>query len=658
MPLRYLINENGKPFDDQELEELTKALDSLNQTQRKEFRDANASTIAKNPAGRILIVSGPGTGKSALFKQRILFWLEQKPGANILALSFVRKLVADLSNDIKKDKTLTEDQAAQIDVATLHKYARSVVEQNHGTREWRFEPHFGIIGQKWKRVVWDDALSLLGQGERGRYSWPAFEKQLHDDQFEESDEWKALKEAYFTLCRFYNAAGFGDLILRARHALAQSPALNKHQLFIFDEYQDFNASEEALLEQLTGSFRGALLAGDDDQVLYETLKSSKASLIRAIYRNAAVVNAMLPLCSRSDFHITRAASYFIEQTPDTGSIKKIYEPISEASGSLKVQVVGCAAPTTAVDYIRKFIEEHREEIDLRRRALTEGEAKDAFLLILSPSRDVSFFKTNSAGEDLIKLVEAFRESRQQFSEDYYIILNYYSLANYPSNNFTFRKVLFHEGVSKKKIKVLLQACLTKHTPFSTIDDKIIKDILAKAAAIREIIVSEMSIDQKINAIGKHIEIVDQDLLQKDMEDKAIDKKQIDSVEHQDEEQAELEEIEVDQMSVVELMPIVRSKGLSADHVIIIGFDDINMGFVTRNAFYVALTRARKSLHLITALKAGGAKCPHDYLARLPDANLEFSRYTKGNRTQEVLASRADLARYLQRLDRSKRRARR
>ena len=64
---------------------------------------------------------------------------------------------------------------------------------------------------------------------------------------------------------------------------------------------------------------------------------------------------------------------------------------------------------------------------------------------------------------------------------------------------------------------------------------------------------------------------------------------------------------------MELMTIVGSKGLSADHVIIIGFDNVNIGWVTGNAFYVAMTRARHSLHIITALKAGGAACPHDFL---------------------------------------------
>jgi hypothetical protein len=147
---RHLINEDGEPFEEDELEALARELDSLTTEQRTDFRNRNAEAIATHPATEILIVAGPGTGKSTIFKQRILFWLGQDKDAKILALSFVRKLVADLHADIQNDGRLTDSQKQQVSVFTLHKYARSIVEQNHGTKEWKFTPHFHIIGQDWK----------------------------------------------------------------------------------------------------------------------------------------------------------------------------------------------------------------------------------------------------------------------------------------------------------------------------------------------------------------------------------------------------------------------------------------------------------------------------------------------------------------------------
>ena len=75
-----------------------------------------------------------------------------------------------------------------------------------------------------------------------------------------------------------------------------------------------------------------------------------------------------------------------------------------------------------------------------------------------------------------------------------------------------------------------------------------------------------------------------------------------------------------------------------------------MGWITLNAFYVAVTRARKSLHTITALGDGGAQSAHDFLSYLPDQNLDFTKYTKGNRTQEALDGRRGFLRYLESLN--------
>jgi hypothetical protein len=153
MAARYLINEEGTPFGAEELVGLAKELDTLDITERTTYRNSNAQAIAEHSAKHVLIVAGPGTGKSSIFKQRALFWLKREPAARILVLSFVRKLVGDLAGDIQNDTKLSDEQKAQVDVHTLHKYARSVVEQSGGTTEWKFAPHFRIIGQITGRML-------------------------------------------------------------------------------------------------------------------------------------------------------------------------------------------------------------------------------------------------------------------------------------------------------------------------------------------------------------------------------------------------------------------------------------------------------------------------------------------------------------------------
>lgn len=82
------------------------------------------------------------------------------------------------------------------------------------------------------------------------------------------------------------------------------------------------------------------------------------------------------------------------------------------------------------------------------------------------------------------------------------------------------------------------------------------------------------------------------------------------------------------MAPVELLSLVGSKGLSAYHVIVVGCDDLHLKRVSRLTFFVALTRARKSLHLITSLKAGGSSKTHDYILELPELCCEYVTKTR------------------------------
>ena len=647
--MRYLINNNGDPFESTELQTLRGELDALDDDGRTRYRNQNASAIAQHNAVKFLIVSGPGTGKSHLFLNRINYWYQQDAQAKVLVTSFVRKLVADLQNDIDGDTQLTNEQKSDITASTLHKFARSIVEQNHGTAQWRFQPHFRIIGQFWKDVVWGDVLAFYPALEKDDYALKEFEKQLHNASFDESTDWRGLKETYFKLCQFYNAAGFDDLILRAKDALAENADLNESNYFIIDEYQDFNSAEDALINQLVNEPKGLLVVGDDEQVLYEKLKSGKPTLIRNLYQNSDYANGMLPFCGRSSFHITKSAGYFIQQNREAECIEKIYLPIKTTDDKPKVQVIACATAPTAVDYIEKFVADNKTEIDERRAKLAEGEEKDAFFLILTPAKEVNFY--GESREKIVSIATEYQAENRYFSEDYYKILSYCSLANNSQNNFTFRKVLQYENIAEARVHELIEIAMQNNQNFCDLESEETKNVLQKCNEIKAILeAGGQTIEQKVESITRHIAVADQNRLKEDIERKSINQEEVTEIEHQEEEEAELEEIEVRKMGAVELMTIVGSKGLSADHVIIIGFDNVNMSWITKNAFYVAMTRARKSLHILTALKSGGARQAHDFLDNLSDEHAEYYSYKKSGHTKKQLQGKQGFKNYLNNLN--------
>src|SRR5438034_11036001 len=99
MTKRLLVNDNGLPFEPGELQTLREQLDGLNDSARKDFRDQNASAIARHGAAKFLVVYGPGTGKGHLFLDRISHWCEKNAEARVLVMSFVRRKAANLQDD-------------------------------------------------------------------------------------------------------------------------------------------------------------------------------------------------------------------------------------------------------------------------------------------------------------------------------------------------------------------------------------------------------------------------------------------------------------------------------------------------------------------------------------------------------------------------------
>ena len=641
--IRCLINEDGTPFDSSELSMICKQLDGLNNNERIDYRNQNAALISKHDEVKILIVSGPGTGKSHLFLDRIVYWYQNNPKASILVTTFVKKLVVDLQNDIDDDKKLSDEQKDRIMVSTLHGFARSIVEKNHGTSEWPFRPYFRIIGQPWKKMIWSDVLAHHPEFDKRNHTWKKFERQLYDNSFD-SDDWLKLKQTYCALCKFYNVAGFADLIIRARIAQEENRDLNKDNFFIIDEYQDFNLAEEALILQLVNNAKGLLIVGDDEQVLYEEFRSGKASLIRHLYKKRDYVNAMLPFSGRSGYHLVKSAAHFIQQHRDSDCIEKIYLPIEVNQDAPKVQVIACATPATAIDYIEKFVADNKTEIDERTKKLSEGKAKDAFLLILTPAGKVKFY--GGKRDKLFQIIFPYQTESRTFSEDYYKILNYYSLANNTKNNFIFRKVLFYERLSHKEVYGFIIKAIQNDNNFCDINLEMIREILEKCICVKKIIDTEIPVGKKIDELTKYVSISEKEYLKVEFERQPINQNKITKSEHDEEVEAELEETEPQKMCAVELMTIMGSKGLSADHVIVIGFDDVNMKRVTKNAFYVAMTRARKSLHILTALKSGGATRAHNFLNQLPESHAEFYSYKKSRRIKTALRGRQGFIDYL------------
>jgi superfamily I DNA/RNA helicase len=636
---RHLINDDGGSFAD-ELTSLKEALDSLANEDRRRFRDENAAAIAAHPATQMLIVAGPGAGKSHLFMARIKHWLPLNAGESIYVSSFVRKLVRDLEKEIATSKALDDADRQRVTVTTLHSLARSLLERNHGTAEQTLEQHIKIISGDWESVLWQDVLKFHSEANAKTHSHKAFARQYHTEEFEAPDPWEALRASYLLLGRFYNAVGFADLIVLAREALEQNPELNSHLFWIIDEFQDFNPAEEHLIRAICSTAHGVLIAGDDEQALYQQLKSSLPEIIISYYGDEAYTNAMLPYCSRCSYYVCLAASAFTEKHRVDNAIEKIYLPLRKEKSEPKVQIIATATPSGAVDYIEKFIQQHQSELEAYTKRMEAGEETDPFLLILTPAKKLNFYRLANAGDHLRDLVSKWSAVRFGRSADYWRTATYCAAAWDPTDNFATRKVLAYERVDSDTVHEFLVAALEGSRNLAEVVADQQAELLANCKNVGQIIESEeLSEQEKVEKLAEIFAIADADHLAIELGAHPLQPVTITAADEGE------EAIETGDIAApVELLTMVGAKGLSAQHVIVIGCDEVNMKPVSALTFFVALTRARQTLHLLISAKAGGGTTAHPYIFDLPAEFCQYKTYRKTQHATETLSDASALAR--------------
>lgn len=222
----------------------------------KAERIADVSAVVGSKQTKRVVVAGPGTGKSYLFEQAIK--QKQAEGkSNFLAITFIGKLGDSLADDL----------AGLAETHTLHGFARSFFLSNN-TDDWVYCPYI-------TKIIAED-LKLNGV----------------NDFLIGDDNYKAR-----TL--HFKAIGHDDVVHYAVQICKKHPdKIPAYDLILIDEFQDFNEIEAEFIDILSTK-NEVLIVGDDDQALYE-FKGSSPKFIRDKFHknNQDFESHTLRFCSR------------------------------------------------------------------------------------------------------------------------------------------------------------------------------------------------------------------------------------------------------------------------------------------------------------------------------------------------------------------------
>ncbi len=178
-------------------------------------------------------------------------------------------------------------------VKTLHSFARGALHEITGN-EVKIFPKFSAVVRKDAEILLEQKID--------------FDSIFYNMQENEHVEFYKNRKDYYG--GYY---GYSDVIYDLVKSFQKKrDKLPSYDYVLVDEYQDFNESEITLIDLLSEK-SPVLIAGDDDQALYEELKSASAKHIRQKFSNDCMdyESFTLPYCRRSTRVIVEAVNDII-----------------------------------------------------------------------------------------------------------------------------------------------------------------------------------------------------------------------------------------------------------------------------------------------------------------------------------------------------------
>ena len=311
---------------------MSQILEALNDKQRE------AVMTIDDP---LLVVAGPGSGKTKVLTHRIAYLIEQGvPAQNILAVTFTNKAAGEMKERVQKllahsgfakpAETKFAVSSHLPTLGTFHSVCARLLRQEADTLG--FKKDFAIFDDKdslalIKKTMTEleispdqfrpQAIQNIISGAKNELVSPdVFAETSQDSYFREVAS--KIYTAYQTGLKKHNAMDFDDLIMLPVMLFQQRQEIlkkyqDKFRYILCDEYQDTNFSQYTLIKLLAAKYRNICAVGDFDQSIYAFRGADFRNILNfeKDYPEARIV--FLEQNYRSTQNILKAAQNIISQ---------------------------------------------------------------------------------------------------------------------------------------------------------------------------------------------------------------------------------------------------------------------------------------------------------------------------------------------------------
>lgn len=372
--------------------------------------------VVEHEEGALLVVAGPGSGKTRVLTERVRRLMTEVPGHfRILALTFTNKA----ANEMRERLSDLGNESQRAFIGTMHSFCLEMLAERGKPVGVDGLPHVFEQHKDRKEILVEAVKQdpLLSGELASEPDSKAVTKRLdvwlasiswlkaHPSEVEDSDDeiGKRALEAYDAGLRACGAYDFDDLLLLSYRLLSEYPKFadfyrRLYRFVCIDEAQDLNEAQYSVLTALCGdSFRNVMMVGDPKQSIYGFNTSSPDYMWR-FQKEFGAEKIELTENFRSskavvDLAVALDANYVVEgRLPISGLVEVLAGADEEAEAKL------------VVDKMQRLIADGHKDVEgaiIWERCAVLGRTRFALLAVEAElrRRGIPFYKRLTANHE-------------------------------------------------------------------------------------------------------------------------------------------------------------------------------------------------------------------------------------------------------------------
>jgi len=248
-------------------------LEDLNEKQRE---------AVSSPRKPVLLIAGPGTGKTRTLIGRIIYEIENHhiPPEQILALTFSNKAANEINKRLVKS---LKNKAEKIRTGTFHSFCLDVLRKYYSIAG--LPKNFSVCDEEYqKRLIKQLIVSRIKENVEKKINGIllAFSSYLLKDKPLPTFSANIFDEYNKHLSK-YGLVDYDQILVKTLELFTENPdILNQYrflnQSILVDEFQDTDAVQYQIVKLLAEKHRNIFVVADDDQSIYAWRGANPANI--------------------------------------------------------------------------------------------------------------------------------------------------------------------------------------------------------------------------------------------------------------------------------------------------------------------------------------------------------------------------------------------